>query len=810
MAFQTYRIMIKNYLRIAFRNLAKNKVFSFINIFGLAVGMAAGLLIIQYVSFELSFDNFHAKKDRVFRVTQDRFEHGKLSTQWAAGAFAEGNAFKNNFPQVEDFVKVVGNGSILAVNGDKKIVLEKPYFAGQSFFNIFSYPLLSGDPKTALKEVNSAVITETVAKNLFGTTDAVGKTFKYDTTTIKVTGVMKAYPENTHFRSDVLISYSTLMKFVGPKNDLDNQWLNDGCLTYLLLKPGVDPKALEAKFKPYVDAVYKKLNWSDASAAYHLLPVEKIHLSPNLMGEAEPHGDGKSVYLLAGIAIFVIIIAWINYINLATAKGIARAKEVGVRKTLGSNRGQLLWQFMLEAMLLNGLAVLLAIVLIIVFLPIFSAISGQNITLSLLFTTPFWLGVAGLFFLGSFFSGFYPAMVLANFQPIDIIKGKMSAKSGGVLLRKFMVGFQFAASMFLLIWSLTVYKQVSFMEQQNLGININQTLVIKQPLAHIDSFYRSMSAFKNECLRDPSIKSVTVSTNIPGDPVGWNAGGIKLKGTDQSQGKQYRIIGGDYDFLKAYDAKLIAGRLFSKDFATDPHAVVFNEKATEEMGFEKPEQAIGKQIDFWGDVYTIVGVVDNYHQQSLHDAYDAIIFRCIPDVRGNVSVKINTGNLQHTLATLKTNWKAFFPQDQFDYFFLDQHFNEQYHADRQFGQVFAAFTGIGILVACLGLFGLVSYTIVQRTKEIGIRKVLGASVNTILQLLYKDFAMLVAVAFVFAAPLGWWSVHRWLQTYAFRIDISWMFFVIPFITVTIVAMATVSYLSVKAALMNPVLSLKME
>jgi putative ABC transport system permease protein len=804
--------MLKNYFLIAFRNLKKNKVFSFINIFGLAVGMAAGLLIIQYVTFELSFDTFHSKKDRVFRVTQDRYEHGKLATQWAAGAFAEGNAFKNNFPQVEDFVKVVGAGSVLAINNNnnRKIVLEKSYFVSPSFFNVFSYPLISGDPKTALKEVYSVVITETVAKKLFGTADAVGKTFKYDLNVMKVTGVMKDYPDNTHFRSDLLISYATLLKFVGPKNDIDNAWLNDGCLTYLLLKPGVDPKQLEAKFKPYVDQVYKKLNWSGASAVYHLLPLEKIHLSPGLMGEAEPHGDGKSVYLLAGIAIFVIIIAWINYINLSTARGIGRAKEVGVRKTLGSNKSQLLWQFMLEALLLNGLAVVLAIVLIIVFLPIFSAISGQNVTLGLLFSPVFWLAVAGLVLVGSFFSGFYPAIVLSSFQPVEVLKGKLSASSRGVVLRKLMVGFQFAASIFLLIWSLTVYQQVSFMEKQSLGINISQTLVIKPPLSHIDSFSRVMTAFKNESLRDPSVQSVTASTSIPGEPVNWNAGGIKLKGTDQAQGKQYRIIGGDYDYLRAYGAKLIAGRVFSKDFATDPHAVVFNEKATEEMGFDKPEQAVGKQIDFWGDVYTIIGVVDNYHQQSLHDAYDALIFRCIPDVRGNVSVKINTANLQQTLSTLKANWKAFFPQDEFNYFFLDQHFNEQYHADKQFGQVFATFTGIGILVACLGLFGLVSYTIVQRTKEIGIRKVLGASVNTILQLLYKDFAQLVVIAFLVSAPLGWYATSQWLQTYAFRIDLSWTLFVIPFVTVAVVAMATVSYLSVKAALMNPVISLKTE
>jgi putative ABC transport system permease protein len=802
--------MVKNYFLVAFRNLLKNKAFSFINIAGLAIGMAACLLIIQYVSFELSFDNFQAKKDRVFRVTQDRYDKGKLATQWAGGAFAAGNAFKNNFPEVEDYLKLVSTNSILAIYKDQRIKLEKVYFAGKSFFNVFSYPLISGDPKTALQDVFSAVITESVAKKLFGTVNAVGKTFTYDVQVLKVTGVMKDYPENTHFRSDVLISYSTLMKFVGPKNDLDNNWLSDGCLTYLLLKPGVDPKVLEAKFAPFVDKTYTKINWSGASAKYHLMPLEKIHLYSHLMVEAEPNGDGKSVYLLMGIAIFVIVIAWINYINLATARGINRAKEVGVRKTLGSNKSQLLSQFMLEAMLLNGLAILLAIVLIIVCLPVFSAISGQSMTLTLLLEPVFWLAVICLFLLGSFFSGFYPAIVLSNFQPVEVMKGKLSASPRGIILRKIMVGFQFAASIFLLIGSLTVFKQISFMEKQKLGININQTLVIKPPLAHIDSFYRSMSAFKNESLRDPSVKSVTVSTSIPGEPVGWNAGGIKLKGTDQSTGKQYRIIGGDYDYLKAYGAKLIAGRLFSKDFSTDPHAVVFNEKATQLMGFDKPAAAIGKEIDFWGQVYTIVGVVENYHQQSLHDAYDALIFRCIPDVRGNVSVKISTTNLPQTIAGLKSNWKAFFPGDQFNYFFLDQHFNEQYHADRQFGQIFAWFTGIGIFVACLGLFGLVSYTIVQRTKEIGIRKVLGASVNGILTLLYKDFAVIVLLAFVVSAPLGWYAVNQWLQTYAFRIEVSWTFFVVPFIVVLVVAFATVSWLSIKAALMNPVVSLKTE
>lgn len=803
--------MIKNYLLVAFRNISKNKAFSFINVFGLAVGMAACLLILQYVVFELSYDNFHTKKDRIYRVTQDRFNNGKLSTQWAGGAFAPGNAFKANFPEVEDFVKVVGNGEILAVYKDQKIKLQKTYFAGKSFFNIFSYPLISGDPKTVLQDVNSAVITETAAKKLFGTENAVGKTFTFnDNNPLKVSGVMKDFPENTHLKADMLISYSTLMKYVGPKNDLDNAWLNDGCLTYLLLKPGTNPKALEAKFVPFVNKEYSQFKGTGEGAKYYLQPLQSIHLYSHLMAEAEPNADGKSVYLLAGIAIFVILIAWINYINLSTARGIGRAKEVGVRKTLGSARGQLISQFMFEAMLLNGLAVLLAVVIIGICLPLFSNLSGQYLNLTLLINPIFWLAVIAIFLLGTFFSGFYPAIILSNFKPIEVMKGKLSSSPKGILLRKVMVVFQFSASIFLLIGSFTVFRQIEFMQKQKLGVNIDQTLVIKPPLSKVDSFYRSMSSFKNECLRDPAVKSVTVSTSVPGEPVNWNAGGIKLTTADQTTAKQYRVIGGDYDYLRAYGVKLVAGRIFSKSFGTDPNNVVFNVNAVHQLGFDKPEQALGKQIDFWGKVYTIIGVVDNYHQQSLHDAYDAMIFRCIPDIRGDVSIRLNTSNLQQTIATLKSNWKTFFPGDQFDYFFLDQHFNDQYHADHQFGTVFGIFTLIAIMVACLGLFGLVSFTIVQRTKEIGIRKVLGATVNNILNLLYKDFAALIIVAFFVSAPLGWYAINKWLDTYAFKIHISWLLFTLPFVMVMIVAFATVSYLSVKAATMNPVKSLKTE
>jgi putative ABC transport system permease protein len=800
--------MFKNYLLVAFRNLTKNKGFSFINIMGLAIGMAACLLIIQYVTYELSFDNFQANKARIFRIDQDRYNNGKLSTQWTAGAFAAGNAIKV-LPDVQDVVKMVGSGDVLASYKDEKLVITHIYFATNSFLTTFSFPLISGDPKTALKDPNTVVISQEIAEKLFHGTDAVGKSIIINNDSpVKVTGVMKKWPENTHMQCDYLASYATLLKLAG--NDLDTRWRNDGCITYVLLKPGADANRVERKFATITNKAYEQFKADGDGAVYKLKPLQQIHLSADRMGEMQPNTDGKSVYLLLGIAIFVIIIAWINYINLATARGINRAKEVGVRKTLGSAKGQLVAQFMLEAALLNLLSLVLAFILIICFLPIFSTISGLHMSFTLFVNPVFWLTVAGMLVVGTIFSGFYPALVLSSFKPVEVMKGKLSATQGGAVLRKGMVVFQFAASIFLLIGSLTVFKQVQFMQNQDLGLKIDQTVIIKPPLARIDSFYRNIKQFKHECLQLPEIKSVSASTSIPGEPVFWNAGGIKLVGANDKDAKQYRIIGVDYDFLPAYNLKLLAGRLFGESFRTDTGSLVFTKKGAEQLGFNKPDDAIGKRVFFWGKNYTVVGVVDNFHQQSLHDAYDAIIFRCIPDVRGDVSVRVSSTNIKRTIQSLQANWKIYFPGDQFDYFFLDQHFNDQYKADQRFGQVFGIFTLIAIIVACLGLFGLVSYTIVQRTKEIGIRKVLGASVNNILRLLYKDFAFLIVIAFVVSIPLAWYAINKWLQSYPFRIDVNPVLFVIPFFTVFIIAFATVSFLTVKAALTNPVKSLKTE
>src|SRR6478735_3482998 len=806
--------MSRNYFKIAWRNMMRHKAYSGINILGLAIGIAACLLILQYVSFELSYENFQVNKDRIYRVQQDRFDNGKLSTQWAAGAYAVGNSFKDQIPEIEDYVKIVQNGQVITEIDNQPVKIEKVFFASSSFFNMFTFPLLAGNKNTALKEPYTAAISEETARKLFGNTNVVGKSLELNKNSIyTITAVYKNAPVNTQIKPDILLSYATFLSFQSKRgNDPETAWQWDGCLTYFLLRKGAVPAVVEKKFLPIVDkatgADMKKYN---AAVTYHLQPLADIHLYSHYMMEPGTTGDGNTVYLLLGIAFFIVIIAWVNYINLATARAFTRAREVGVRKAIGSQRKQLIIQFLSESALLNVIAVITALLIILVALPGFNRLSGQEFSFTLFIQSNFWLSLVALFLIGVFFSGLYPAFVLSNFKPVEVLKGKMSGTRQSALLRKSLVVFQFAASLFLLTGSLIVYKQIQFMRSQSLGLNIDQTLVVSSPSVGIDStFLQKITTLKKELMQESSVKNITVSTSIPGEAVGWNAGGIKLVGTDESTQKQYRVIGVDYDYLKTYGLKLIAGRAFAKEFGTDDHAVIFNRKGIEQLGFNKPEEALGKQIDFWGEQYTIRGVTENFHQQSLREAYEPLILRCIPDISGYMSVKVNTEQVSQTVDRVKAAWNKFFPGNTFDYFFLDDHFDEQYQADKRFGQVFGLFTTLAILVGCLGLFGLASFITLQRTKEIGIRKVLGASIASILALLYREFALLLVVAFFIATPIAWMTTSKWLQGYAFRTDIHWIYFVLPFFIIVAIAWMTVSFQSIKAAIANPVKSLRTE
>ncbi|MEI9945769.1 MAG: ABC transporter permease [Chitinophagaceae bacterium] len=805
--------MIKNYFKTAWRNIKQQKAYASINILGLAIGIAACLLILQYVTFELSYENFHEKKDRIYRVQQDRYDNGKLSTQWAAGAFAAGNSFKAEIPEIEEYVKLVPRDPVVAEVNNQPIKIDKAFFATTSFFTVFSYPLVAGDPKTALSEPLTAAISEKTAHILYGDSNAIGKTLVLNRTrNYKITAVYKDAPVNTQLRPELLLSYATYINLRGPNNDPERAWMNDGCLTYVLLRKGVDPAMVQAKFPAIVEKqVGAELKQYNSAVTYLLQPLKDIHLYSHYMMEPQTNGDGKTTYLLLGIAFFIAVIAWVNYINLATARAVNRAKEVGIRKTIGSQRRQLIFQFLSESALLNAFALILALLLVVVAIPGFNKLSGQHLSFSLLGKSSFWLGLGILFVSGVFLSGLYPAFVLSGFKPIEVLKGKMIATKQGSLLRKSLVVFQFAASLFLLIGTLSVYQQIQYMRKRSLGINIDQTLVVRQPVVGVDStFFNKMTSFKETLKQDAGIKAVTISTSIPGEAVGWNAGGIKLVGADENTQKQYRVIGVDYDYVDAYGLKMIAGRNFSKEFGTDNRAVIFNRKGVEQLGFNKPEEAIGKKIDFWGDQYTVAGVAENFHQQSLRELYEPLILRLIPDVNGFLSVKTTAAQAGGIIGNVKSNWNKFFPGNTFEYFFLDEHFDEQYKADQRFGQVFGLFTALAILVACLGLFGLASFTTLQRTKEIGIRKVLGASVAGILKLLYKEFALLLVIAFVVAVPLAWLTISNWLRGYAFRIDIHWAFFVLPFVLIMLIALLTVSFQSIKAAIANPVKSLRTE
>ncbi len=801
--------MFQNYLKTALRNLAKHKVFSFINIFGLALGIAACLLILQYVRFERSYDNFHEKGDRIFRVQQNRYEEGKLSTAWAAGAAGIGPAVMEAVPEVEAYAKLIHRDGVISYKNEK-FREEKVYSATESFLSMFSYPVTRGKSTGALAEPNTAVLTESAAKKYFGTEDPIGKVISRNKEEdYTITAVVADMPMNTHLKFEVLLSFITYLKLTSPDAETGFNW--DGFYTYLLLKPGVDVKAVEAK----ITQVAAKKNDPEGTSKYKtidlaLQPLRDIHLTSNFMGEAEVNGNGKSVSFLLIIAIFIIVIAWINYVNLSTARALERAREVGVRKVMGSHRGQLIRQFLFESFLINFLAVALALLLIVLCLPLFNSLTGKGVSFALLADAGFWRALAVIFVGGTFFSGLYPALVLSSFRPIEVLKGALTRTRHGNALRQSLVIFQFAASIALVVGTYSVYRQLSFMESQNLGVQIDQTLVLRAPGVTDSAYTSRLEAFKTDMLKVPGVRRLTASSDVPGNKVGWNAGGISLVGSDKTN--QYRVMGIDHDFVDAYGLKVVGGRSFSEKFPSDSSAVLFNEAAVASLGFRTPEEALNKRINFWGDEFTIVGVVANHHQESLREVYDSYIYRLRPGRDNFYSLKVGEGvqSWEGLIGAARQKWEVFFPGNPFDYFFLDEHFQKQYEADRQFGKTFGLFAVLAIIVACLGLFGLVSFVTTQRTKEIGIRKISGAGVPAILLLLTKDFIKPILIAFALAAPVTYYLIYQWLQDYAFKINISPWMFIVPGLVILMLALLTISMQTVKVASANPVKSLRTE
>jgi putative ABC transport system permease protein len=800
--------MIRNYLTSVLRYVSKNKAFSVINVSGLVIGMAACMLITQFVLHEFSYDDFHSKKDRIFRLQLDRYNKGELTTRWASGCAGIGPDLKTNFPEVEHYVRLRKSNALLST-GDVYFKEDAVYYCSEDFFRVFSVKLVAGVDSTVLKQPFKMAISKSLAKKYFGPENPIGRTLRNNgETEYEITGVFEDLPANSHMKIDAFLSFASYISLV---NDPVTSWNWDGFTTYVLLNETTDPAAFEAKLPPFVTKqAGETMAQDNASMVFHLQRINDIHLDSDFIGEFKPNGNRRSTYFLAVVAVLILVIAWINYVNLATAKSIERAREVGVRKVMGGFRSQLIQQFLFESLLLNVLAIVISVVLVFLLTPWFSSLTSRPVDYLLFKEKLFWLWTGGLIVGGAAISGFYPALVLSGYKPVDVLKGRFKNSGQGVLFRKGMVVIQFIASITLIVGTFTVYRQLKFMQDQELGVNLDQTLVVHSPNVIDSTYEKKFQVFKQQIAQYPEVLTVAASTSVPGGPAGWNAGGIRRLSQREDEANQYRVIMMDHDFIKLYGLDVISGRGFSGETTGEAGNVMLNEAACRLMGFTNFDQAINERIYFWGDTFRIVGVLKNYHQESLKKAYDPLVFRYSEAPGGYYSIRLKTSDIARSLSRFQNHWNEMFPGNPFIHFFLDEHYNQQYEADQQFGKIFGMFSGLAIFIACLGLFGLSSLTAIQRTKEIGVRKVLGASVPGLLSLMSKDYLILILIALTVATPLTWWIMTAWLQAFAYRLDLTWWIFAMPSVAVILIALLTVSIHTMKAARTNPSRSLRYE
>jgi putative ABC transport system permease protein len=814
--------MISNYLKLAFRNLTKRKGYSFLNIAGLAIGIACCILIFQYVAYERSYDSFPTKADQVVRLRLDSYQQGKLSWKSATVYPPFGPTMKKDFPEVEDFCRLI-DADMLLSNEERNVKFneDKGYYADASFLSMFNVQLIKGNPRTALNGPDKLLLSEKTARKYFGNDEPMGKKLVYRTPnfnrTLEVTGIFKEFPANSHLIINHLVSYVTLQSinnFYGDTtNATETAWGWYDFYTYLQLRPHTDLKKFESKFPAFCNRYINSLDWAKNNnivAEVHVIPLRDIHLYSNYNQEAEVNGNGQSVSFLFLIAFLIIAIAWINYINLATARSMERAREVGVRKVAGAIRKNLIIQFMVESFMLNLAALLLAAIIVFLLTPWFNQLMGRTGGSNLMAASRYWLMFAGIFVGGSILSGLYPAFILSGFKPVMVLKGLFKNSTSGYLLRKGLIIAQFGTSVVLIAGTIIVFQQVNFMRNQKLGVNIDQTLVIDGAQSIPDSLYQNIyQPFKTALLEIPGVQTASTSTSIMGKEIYWTNGSRRL-GADAKGAVTLYNIGVDYDFIPSFDLKLKAGRNFSKDFKSDSSGVLLNEAAAHLLGFDDFNKAINEKFRSRGDTVTLVGIVSNYHHQGLQKAIDPMIFRLTPNARQAYSLKIKTGNVRSTIASVQKTWNSFFPADPFNYYFLDELFDQQYKADQRFGKVFGLFAFLAIIIACFGLLGLSAYNVLQRTKEIGIRKVLGASVQNVLYILSKDFIILVLIAFVIAVPVTWWIMYNWLQDFAYRINIQIWVFAVAGVLAVLIALLTIGIQALKAAVANPVKSLRTE
>jgi putative ABC transport system permease protein len=819
--------MIKNYFKIAWRNLINNKIDSSINIIGLSIGMAACLLILEFVSFELSYDRFNKNAPDIYRVTNDRFQNGKLTQHGTITYSAVGPAMKNDFPEIVNNTRVEPMGSVILVDKDRKIEVKESFAVDNEFLSMFTFPLLAGNMKTALKEPNNIVITETLARKIFSIRNndlsvVLGKSVQLmrDSLPYKITGVCMDVPANSHIQFDLLVSYITLYTQKDPYKEAEYDFTDSDFWHYIQLKKGTDYKALEAKFAAFSQRHFQGNKISGSDEKFLLQPLLKAHLYSDYEYEIGKTGSSTAVWGMLVIALLIITIAWVNYINLTTARSMNRAKEVGIRKVSGATRGQLVRQFLTESLMMNAMALVIALAVIYFLQHGFNQLVERELSLSYLFSH----AVTGLniklvvisgVIAGILISGFYPAFVLSAFKPILVLKGKYSQSGKGVFLRKLLVTTQFAATVALIIGSLVVYRQIRFVNKQDLGLNLSKVLIVKPPiLSTFDSaFMMHENTLKEELSQVPGVVLASTSNHVAGDELGR---AFNVHRTDQHTDLKItmRNEGVDFNFLKLYGIPLMAGRNFTTtDYNPDINKlqnIVISEAAVKSLNFSSNEDALGKNLMVFNKSWTVIGVIKDFHQKSLHYAMEPVMLMPFYGTGNPISVKVNTTDISSTVAAIRSKYDAFFPGNLFDYYFIDDHFNALYKNDQLFGKVFALFAGFAIFIACLGMLGLSLFTTAQRTKEIGVRKVLGASMANIVFLLSKDFIRLILISFLIASPIAWLVMNNWLHSFQYRLSISWWIFPCAGLLAFGIAMGTVSFQTMKAARMNPAKSLRSE
>jgi putative ABC transport system permease protein len=809
--------MLKNYLTIAFRNLARYKAFSFINTMGLAIGIATCLLILLYVLDEVSYDRSYANADRIYRLNSD-IKFGGNEMALAFSPAPTGAALVRDYSLVEASARIRQNGSIMVRKGDLNIKEDgqTAVYADSSIFRVFSFPLLHGNPGKLLTEPHTLVISERMADKYFGETNVVGKTLiLHDKEPYKVAGVMRNLPSNSHLKLDILV---TMLDYEDSKVE---NWLGHNYTTYVLLKKGAKPQQVESVFTALITkyvgpqvqqaigsslADFKK---SGNYLNYSLMPVTDIHLHSDRVGEISPNGNIQYVYIFSAIAFFILLIACINFMNLSTARSANRAKEVGIRKALGSYRSHLIYQFLAESTLVTCIAFVVALVMGILLLPLFNDLAGKEMSLSLA-DKPWLIPLLLLLtIVTGLLAGSYPAFYLSAFEPIQVLKGKLSRGAKDSSLRSSLVVFQFLASVFLIFCTIIIYQQLTYIQTKQLGFNKEQVLIINDA----GNLGTGIETFKTEVLRMPEIKSGTVSGYLP--VPSWRSDNPFFPEGEVRQDRAVSMQSWDvdYDYVRTMGMEMKLGRDFDRKFLTDSSAIILNESAAKLFGYTDP---VGKKISALVDLnakqtreYTIIGVVKNFNFESLRKNIGALGLR-LGKAPGSVSFRLTTENLPAVISKIEANWHTIAPNQPFSYQFMDEAFANVYNNEQRIGKIFITFAALAIFIACLGLFGLATYTTEQRTKEIGIRKVLGASTSGIVALLSKDFLKLILIANGIAFPLAWWAMNSWLSDFAYKITIEWWVFVVAGLLAVVVALATISFQAIKAALADPVKSLRSE